>query len=143
MDWLQRWNERRPKARRAFFCTLAGGPLSTRYLQQVVQRVAEKAGIERRVSPHTLRHSYATGMLDDGFTIREVQVLLGHSSVATTQIYTHVRPKDLAAKIQGTAGDKAPGLITLAEKFKALPAEAREALIEFLQSTKLLSLLAV
>ena len=62
--------------------------------------LAKAAGIEKPVSPHTLRHTYATQLLDRGFNIREVQTLLGHANVATTQVYTHVNPEDLRAKVQ-------------------------------------------
>ena len=84
------------------FSTLAGGPLSPRYLQQMVKRMAARAGLARleRITPHTLRHTYATELLDEGFNLREVQFLLGHTSVATTQIYTHVRPLEVAAKVR-------------------------------------------
>ena len=105
VGWLTAWQACRVNrgltGTATFFCTLKGGPLSVRYLQQMVKRMAKRAGLEQAasVTPHTLRHTYATGLLDDGFNIREVQLLLGHSSVATTQIYTHVRPLVLAEKI--------------------------------------------
>ena len=68
----------------------------------MVASAARRAGIEgKRVSPHVLRHTYATRLLREGFTIREVQELLGHASVATTQIYTHVDPQALKEKVQG------------------------------------------
>ncbi len=56
----------------------------------IIQTVAEKAGIQADVSPHTLRHSFATHLLDGGADVRVVQELLGHASVTTTQIYTLV-----------------------------------------------------
>jgi integrase/recombinase XerD len=63
--------------------------------------MAARSGLAAHVTPHVLRHSYATELLGEGFSIREVQVLLGHRNVNTTQIYTHVRPHELAEKIRG------------------------------------------
>lgn len=67
-----------------------GGPLSARAVQISVRRYASAAGLPQEVHPHLLRHSFATHMLDGGANLRVVQELLGHSNVATTQIYTHV-----------------------------------------------------
>ncbi|MEN9626418.1 MAG: hypothetical protein RL557_746 [archaeon] len=65
-------------------------PLTTRNIQKIIQKTAQKAGINKEVHPHTLRHSFATHLLDSGVDIRKIQFLLGHSSIATTQVYTHV-----------------------------------------------------
>lgn len=74
----------------ALFINARGGRLSRQSAWAVLRSVAEKAGITADVSPHTLRHSYATHLLDGGADIRVVQELLGHASVTTTQIYTLV-----------------------------------------------------
>lgn len=70
-------------------------PLTSRSIQRIVERHARAAGIMKPVTPHTLRHSYATDLLRNGADIRAVQAMLGHSSITTTQIYTHVTDKGL------------------------------------------------
>jgi integrase/recombinase XerD len=74
----------------AIFLNSRGGRLSRQSAWQVLQDAAERAGISAAVSPHTLRHSFATHLLDGGADVRVVQELLGHASVTTTQIYTLV-----------------------------------------------------
>ena len=75
---------------RPVFLNRAGGRLTTRSVHRLIQRCALKAGVDARTTPHTLRHSFATHMLDRGADLREVQELLGHKNIVTTQIYTHV-----------------------------------------------------
>ena len=74
-----------------------GGRLSRQGAWKVVKRLASRAGLGEAVSPHTLRHTFATHLLDGGADVRVVQELLGHASVATTQIYTHVSTARLRA----------------------------------------------
>lgn len=81
---------RRGKATSRLFLGVRGAPLSRQSAWAVIQRAAERAGLTAHVSPHTLRHSFATHLLQGGADVRVVQELLGHASVATTQIYTHV-----------------------------------------------------
>lgn len=69
--------------------------LTPRSIQQIIARSARFAGLSKKVSPHTIRHTYATDLLSHGADLRSVQELLGHKNVATTQIYTHVTNKRL------------------------------------------------
>jgi len=74
----------------AVFLNQYGGRLPARRIQKILDRCARKAGIEKRVHPHILRHTFATHLLDGGADLRVVQELLGHAQLATTQVYTHV-----------------------------------------------------
>jgi integrase/recombinase XerC len=74
----------------AVFLNQKGTPLSDRWVREIMDSVAAKSGIRVKVSPHTLRHSFATHLLDRGADLRSVQELLGHARLATTQIYTHL-----------------------------------------------------
>lgn len=67
-----------------------GGPLTPRNVQKIVKQAAEKAGIRKQITPHKLRHSFATHLLEAGTNIRVIQELLGHSNLQTTQLYTKV-----------------------------------------------------
>lgn len=77
------------------FCNKEGKPLTPRNVQKIVSGAAKRAGITKKVTPHKLRHSFATHLLDSGISIRVIQELLGHSNLQTTQIYTRVSKEHL------------------------------------------------
>lgn len=96
INLLRKWRQRQVDEITAnpeyVFTTLKGTKIHPRYIQDMVKRYAGKAGIEKNISPHTLRHTIATDMLEAGVNIRVVQEFLGHENVSTTQVYTHVAP---------------------------------------------------
>jgi len=83
------------KNKKEFLFTGPKGKLTTRNLQKIVSNASKKAGIKKSVHCHTLRHSYATHLLENSVDIRKIQELLGHSNLSTTQIYTHVSKEEL------------------------------------------------
>jgi integrase/recombinase XerD len=105
--WIQRYlREARPEllARRAsddLFVTARGAAMTRQMFWHLLRRYALRGGLQKAISPHTLRHAFATHLLNHGADLRVVQLLLGHSDISTTQIYTHVareRLKQLHAK---------------------------------------------
>lgn len=70
-------------------------PLTTRTIQQIIKKAAQKAGINKNVTPHTLRHSFATHLLEDGENLFMIQQLLGHKNLETTRIYTHISQEQI------------------------------------------------
>ncbi|HEU4926292.1 MAG TPA: site-specific tyrosine recombinase XerD [Vicinamibacterales bacterium] len=94
-DWVQKYlAEARPKlvpkASPWLFVNARGGPLSRVGFWKLLKEYGLKAGITRNISPHVLRHSFATHLLDRGADLRAIQMMLGHADLSTTQIYTHV-----------------------------------------------------
>lgn len=82
------------------------GRLTARSVQRIIRKYASSAGIVKKITPHTLRHSFATDLLRNGADIRSVQAMLGHSSITTTQVYTHVTNKHLKEIHQRFHSDK-------------------------------------
>ncbi|UZE93722.1 MAG: tyrosine-type recombinase/integrase [Candidatus Pacearchaeota archaeon] len=92
IDELQNYIEKHPKNQYLFS---KDKPFTTRNIQKIIKKTAENANIQKKVTPHTLRHSYATHLLESGTDIRIIQVLLGHENLNTTQIYTHVSTEEI------------------------------------------------
>jgi len=92
---LAHYLKSRRTASEYLFPNRSGRRLSPRYVEKMIGRYAGKARISKCVTPHVLRHTFATHMLDGNVDIRAIQELLGHSSLATTQIYTHVTTERL------------------------------------------------
>ena len=86
----------RGKGQGRVFLNARGGPLSRMGVWKILRQHVETAGIEKPVSPHTLRHSFATHLLEGGADLMAVQEMLGHADISTTQIYTHVDRRYLA-----------------------------------------------
>ena len=107
LTWIKRYlKESRPqilgkRATDAMFVTGRGEAMTRQSFWHLIKRHAAHAALNKQISPHTLRHAFATHLLNHGADLRVVQLLLGHSDISTTQIYTHVareRLKQLHAK---------------------------------------------
>ena len=97
---LARRNRRERLEARAVFLNARGRPLTRQGYWLILKRTAAEAGIYGRITPHTLRHSFATHLLHGGASLRHVQELLGHADISTTQIYTHLTSEQIRAAFE-------------------------------------------
>ena len=107
-DKIQLYMElRRPKrsSEATLFLNNRGEPLTRVMVFTIIKQAAMLAGIDKSISPHTLRHSYATHLLEGGANIRQVQELLGHESISTTEVYTHVNRRHLRGVVEDSFVD--------------------------------------
>lgn len=100
-EWFGYWMQERatwplkPESKDTAFVNRYGRPMTRAMVFTIVRRLCAEAGITKTVSPHTLRHSFATHLLQNGADLRIIQQLLGHEDLATTEIYTHINVQDL------------------------------------------------
>jgi integrase/recombinase XerD len=109
---LKEWKKAKPKGSRYFFTTIKdksggqfasskGSQVSVRYIQFMVKRYAKKAGIDKDITPHTLRHTFATTFIRQGQNVMKLKKVLGHSDISTTQIYVTLANKDIEEAMNG------------------------------------------
>jgi site-specific recombinase XerD len=103
---LERWLDRRGElgiaGRSPVFCTLKGGALRTSYVRAWLGRVAKKAGLEKRIHAHGLRHTFAVELMREGVPLNVISAALGHSNLATTSRYlSHIAPREVIETLRG------------------------------------------
>ena len=106
-DRIQLYLEKRRAARtgeETLFLNNRGGRLTRVMIFTILKEAARRAGIDKRISPHTFRHSFATHLLEGGASIRQVQEMLGHESILTTEIYTHLDSDHLRQTLEEHLG---------------------------------------
>jgi len=99
-EYLKSSSDQRTAGKNAVFLNRRSGRLTTRSIRRIVDRYIKEASLKEKISPHTLRHSFATHLLNRGADLRSVQELLGHANLSSTQIYTHVTTERLKEAYQ-------------------------------------------
>jgi site-specific recombinase XerD len=100
-DALTIWQISRPDTKHDYiFVSKSGGKLYPRYVQRILKRVTKELGIKKQITPHKLRHTFATHLLHRGEDLINIQTLLGHSSLSTTQIYAHTTVERLSRAVE-------------------------------------------
>ncbi|MBA7473802.1 Tyrosine recombinase XerD [subsurface metagenome] len=101
VDHIKAWKDIKPKNTEYFFTTLKGGKVSVRYLVDMIKRYGRRAKIEKIISPHTLRHTFATEYYKQTKDIETLRRILGHADISTTQIYITLANIDVEAGMNG------------------------------------------